>query len=169
MKIDCHETSSVSRPPTRGSDRRAGDAGRGPRPRRAAPRRRCTARQQLERRADRGAPPTACTQRAAISTPIDRREAAAEAAAREEHEPGGRNRPRPAPRRGVRRRHRGEREHEVERDQHPGDRRDRDVELAVDVGQREDDHRGVGEHHAHRRAERDAGCPRITGRHRGRV
>jgi len=114
------------------------------------------------------APPTACRQRAAISTPIDGA-AASEACRREQPEPRRCQPPRPDPRRGVRRRYRGRGEDEVEPDQHPGDRRDRNVELPVDGGQREDDHRGVGEHQAHRRAERDSRCPRITRRHLGRV
>ena len=52
--------------------------------------------------------------------------------------------------------YRAGRKDEVERDEHPRDRSDRDVQVAIDVGQREDNHRRVGKDQTHRSAERDA-------------
>ena len=49
----------------------------------------------------------------------------------------------------VRGRHGEHRKYEVERGEHPGDRRDRHVELAEDLGEREGDDRGVGERETH--------------------
>ena len=57
--------------------------------------------------------------------------------------------PRVSPREAHRRRHRDEPQHEVERDQHPGDLRDGRVEVPEDVGQRQRHHRGVREHQRH--------------------
>jgi hypothetical protein len=52
----------------------------------------------------------------------------------------------------------GERHHQVEGDKDPADAGDAGVKLAIDVGQREDDDRGVGEDEADgERQRRDAG------------
>ena len=56
--------------------------------------------------------------------------------------------------------HRGERERDVERHEHPRDLGDRRVQLAQDLRQRERDDRGVGEDEARRERERRAGGPR---------
>ena len=71
--------------------------------------------------------------------------------------------PRPGPTRraSMRRGHRGQRHHQVEGDQHPGDAGDAGVELAVDLGQGEDDDRGVGEDEAD--GERQGGDARPRG------
>ena len=104
------------------------------------------------------APPSACTQRAAISVLSVRRGGAGEAGAGEDRQPDGGGPARPDPARQVRGRHGGERHHQVEGDEHPGDAGDAGVELAVDLRQREDDDRGVGQDEADgERQRRDAG------------
>ena len=62
-----------------------------------------------------------------------------------EHDAPGHERLARAPPRDVRGGHGEQREDEVERREHPGDRRDRDVELAEDLRERERDDRGVRE------------------------
>ena len=57
--------------------------------------------------------------------------------------------PRLRPGEAHRRRHGDQPQHEVERDQHPGDLPDGRVQVPEDVGQRERHHRGVREHQRH--------------------
>ena len=107
-----------------------------------------------------------------------RREPAGEAAAREDREARGHRPRRPdAPRR-QRRGHGSRGEDDVEGDENPGDRADRDVEVAVDLGQRQHHDRAVGQDEAdgYRRARPLAGSGRretarllgAAGRHRPR-
>ena len=106
------------------------------------------------------APPSACTQRAAIRVLSSVERPQARLAPAKIASPNGGGAPGPDPARDVRRGHRGERHHQVEGDQHPGDRGDAGVELAVDVGQREDDDRGVGEHEPDGERQRRQARPR---------
>ncbi len=134
----------MSRPPAPGPDR-GPDRSRG-RPRSLAARRSepVTLGSSSSDAHTAAAPPTAWTQRAAAggrSSPRARR-------------PGSRRRRPPAPRRrrvphptrraSIAAGTAAEREDEVEGNEHPGDRAHRNVELAVDVGQRQDDDRAVG-------------------------
>ena len=143
-KIDCQETSSVRMPPTAGPsaapvapalaqiDRR---------PALGADRR----RQQLQRRGDRGG---AAERLHAAGDDQGRElvgEAAGEAGAGEDRQPDGGGPPGADAAGEQRRRHRRQRHHQVEGDQHPGDPGDAGVEFAVDLRQRQDDDRGVGE------------------------
>ena len=146
-KIDCQETSSVRRPPTAGPS--------------AAPVAPALAQIAAARRSEptvagssssaavtAAAPPSACTQRASDQGRELVGEPAGEAGAGEDRQPDGGGAPRSDPTRQQRRRHRGQRHHQVEGDQHPGDAGDAGVELAVDLRQRQDDDRGVGEDEA---------------------
>ena len=101
-------------------------------------------REEVERRVTISAAPTACTQRAPTSTSNDGASPHASDAPANTSDADDERLPRPPPR-DVRGRHRDEREHEVERREHPRDRGDRDVELAEDLRERERDDRGVGE------------------------
>ena len=158
-KIDCQETSSVSRPPTAGPS--------------AAPVAPAVAQITVARRSEptvagsssstavtAAAPPSACTQRAAIRVLSSVESAAGEAGPGEDRQPERGGTPGADPAREVRRGDRGERHHQVEGDQHPGDRGDAGVELAVDVGQGEDDDRGVGEHEPDGERQRRQARPR---------
>ena len=94
------------------------------------------------------APPSACTQRAAIRVLSCRGGPAGEAGAGEDGQADGGGAPGPDAAREVSRGHRGQRHHQVEGDQHPGDAGDAGVELAIDLRQGEDDDRGVGQDQA---------------------
>ncbi len=144
-KIDCHEISSVSRPPIPGPSAApsAPEAAQIVAARRSDP----TADGSSSSDAQTApAPPIACAQRAASSSPIDPASPQMRLASPKQSRPASATRRRAEAPRGTRGRQRRQREHEVERDEHPGDGRDRDVELAVDLGEREDDDRRVGKH-----------------------
>ena len=103
------------------------------------------------------APPSACTQRATIRVESWSETPQARPAPAKIARPTAAARPGPDPARQQRRGHRGQRHHQVEGDQHPGDAGDAGVELAVDLRQRQDDDRGVGQDEADgERQRRDA-------------
>jgi hypothetical protein len=151
-KIDCQETSSVSRPPTAGPS--------------AAP----VAPALAQTAAARFSEPTVAgsSSSAAVTAGDDQRgqvvgEPTGEAGAGEDRQPDRRRHPGPDPAGDVGGGHRSQRHHQVEGDQHPGDAGDAGVEFAVDLGQREDDDRGVGEDDADSERQRgDAGSWRVA-------
>ena len=116
--------------------------------------------QQLERRADAGRAPRRLhaaggEQEPRSSRRARRRGSRARTRSSRRPPPG----PRPSAGRACAAGTAVDRQNEVEADQHPGDRGDRDVELAVDVGERENDDRRVGEHESRRRARAPASVP----------
>ncbi len=109
------------------------------------------------------APPSACTQRARIRVESSSASAAGEAGAGEDREADGGGAAGADPAGEQRRRHRGQRHHQVEGDQHPGDAGDAGVEFAVDLRQGEDDDRGVGQDQADGQSQSGDAGPRGGG------
>jgi hypothetical protein len=135
-KIDCQETSSVSRPPAAGpdGDRAALGADGGG--------------QQLEHRGNRDGAAQSLHAAGGDQGAELGGEAAGEAGAGEHGKADRRGPAWPDPPCQLGGGHRSHRHHQVEGDEHPGDAGDAGVELAVDLGQRQDDDRGVGEDEA---------------------
>ena len=109
--------------------------------------------QELEA-ADQGRRPAECLEATGREQYLDRRcRRTPRGGACEHRDTDGTEDPRSRPREQQGHRHRDEPQHEIERDQHPGDLGDRGVQVAQDVGQGERHDRGVRQHQCHRHRE----------------
>ena len=146
-KMACHENASVSSPPATGpvAVPTTPAVTQVATPRRSP----YSATSSSRHPTSASAPPSACTHRAAISASIDRRQRAPRRGAGEHRDADGTDDLRARPSGAQGRRHGAQPQHEVERDQHPGDLPDGGVQVPEDVGQCERHHRGVREHQCH--------------------
>ena len=146
-KIACHEIASREQPARDRSGGRADHAGRDPG--------RDAAALAVLRDQELQAPDQRQRASERLHAPrrdqhLDRvRQRAPRRGAGEHRDADGTEEPRLRPGEAHGRRHGGQPQHEVERDQHPGDLPDGGVQVPEDVGQRERDHRGVREHQRH--------------------
>ena len=160
-KIACHAKASVSSPPTTGPAAVPTTPGRDPQ-RDPAPLaglldQQLQAADERERAAERL---HAASRDQHLHRPAER---AHQRRAGEHRDPDRAQRCRVAAAVQQGRRYDHEREHEVERDQHPRDLGDRPAKVLQDVGQRERDDRGVGQHerHGHREQRNDGATHRL--------